>query len=59
VQEGTEAFASRSQDVFSDLLDERYVGAQALMDAVLHALHVGFVLIQDILECGDHFHMPG
>src|SRR3972149_1058615 len=55
VQEGTETFASRSQDVFSDLLDERHVGAQALMDAALHALHVGFVLVQDILECGDHF----
>ena len=32
VQQGTEPLAARAEDVFADLLDERNVGAQALMD---------------------------
>jgi hypothetical protein len=43
-QQRSEPFAAGAEDIFADLLDERNVGAQALMDPVLHALHIGLVL---------------
>ncbi len=45
VQQRAEPLAARAEDVFADLLDERNVGAQALMDPALHAFHVGFVFL--------------
>ena len=46
MQHGTEALAARAEDVFAHLLNERNVGAQALMDPALHAFHIGPVLFK-------------
>jgi hypothetical protein len=54
VEERTEAFAACAEEVFADLLDERNVGAQAVMDPVLHALHVGFEFGEDVLKGSYH-----
>ena len=54
VEQGTEPLAACSQDIFADLLDERNVGAQALMDPVLHPFHVGLEFFEDVLEGGYH-----
>jgi hypothetical protein len=43
MEERPEPFAARAEDVLADLFDEGNIGAQALMDPVLHAFHVGFV----------------
>jgi hypothetical protein len=54
VQERPEALAAGAEDIFADLPDERNVGAQALMDPGLHALHIGPVFLEDVLKGRDH-----
>jgi hypothetical protein len=54
VKQGAEPLSARAENIFADLLNERNIGTETLMNTVLHPFHVGFEFFEDVLEGSYH-----